>query len=814
MSYAPTLVRRRWLLLLGTLLAAGLLIGLGAGGLRFDVSNEALFVEGDPAVARFNELQEVFGSDEVLYLVADVQDPFQGQDREALLALGERLEELRIAAEPSEPEGGTIRIVDSIRSPLHSPVVFDEDEELKTRSFAKAAPRGAEEIALWRGRVMAYRPFQGLLINEAATAVGFLIRLDRLDMALPGRPELIPLRRQQVADAVAALLEEGPWARLQPVCVGTPVITTRIGRILGREMGRALLGGLAIALVLQVLLFRSLRPALAPFLLIVVSLLATLGLQGLLDVPLSQLSAILLTLVICVGIADAMHLIAAYERHAIALQGRGEPWDAGAVCALALEETATPCLLTSLTTAAGFLALLSSDLAPVRNLGLFSAAGCLFAYGALLTSAPALLTGWQPRPRPDGSLPSDGLGGLLARLEGPLRRRPGLFVGGALALACLAAPGASRLYVNNDPVGDLEPDEPLRRDLEFIHERMGGTVSAEVVIEPLEAPPEQLPPAELLVRAAALEDWLRSQAQVRSVVGVTSALLEICQAFDVPIEVPSEPAASAQLLTLLSSSDADFYGQHVAVDGSAIRISVRMNLIASVEYAGLLRELDRQLAERFAGVARAHVTGGAMLLERSNQYLLTTQRDSFLLALAVVSLLIALSTRELRLGLLSLVPNVLPVALVLGVMGWADIPVSVPIALIATIAIGIIVDDTIHFVHCLREELRPGVSLDEAIESTFQRAGRAILFTTLLLLGAFSVYAFAALKPLRYFGAIACLAFLAAFLADVVLLPALLRLWPQPALAAPERAQEAERAQDSERPQDPKRPQDPEGAEG
>ena len=289
-----------------------------------------------------------------------------------------------------------------------------------------------------------------------------------------------------------------------------------------------------------------------------------------------------------------------------------------------------------------------------------------------------------------------------------------------------------------------------------------------------------------------------------------SALLEICQAFDVPVEVPSEPAASAQLLTLLSSSDADFYGQHVAVDGSAIRISVRMNLIPSAQYSGLLSELDRQLAERFEGIARAHVTGGAMLLERSNQYLLTTQRDSFLLALAVVSLLIALSTRELRLGLLSLVPNVLPVALVLGLMGWADIPVSVPIALIATIAIGIIVDDTIHFVHCLREELRPGVTLDDAIEATFQRAGRAILFTTLLLLGAFSVYAFAALKPLRYFGAIACLAFLAAFLADVALLPALLRLWPR-RVEAPQGAEGAESPEGAEGAESPK---GAEGAEG
>ena len=298
MSFAPTLVRRRWTLLLATLLLAGLLIGLGAKGLRFDVSNEALFVEGDPAVARFNELQEVFGSDEVLYLMADVLDPFQGPDREALLALGERLEELEIDEKPGDSHDGRIRIVDSIRSPLHSPVVFDEDDELTTRSFAKAQPQSPDEIALWRERVLSYRPFQGLLINEAATTVGFLIRLDRLDMAPPDRPELILLRRQQVADAVAELLSEGPWARLKPVCVGTPVITTRIGRILGREMGRALLGGLLVALFLQLLLFRSLRPALAPFLLIVVSLLATLGLQGLLDVlreerPTNQLDRLL-----------------------------------------------------------------------------------------------------------------------------------------------------------------------------------------------------------------------------------------------------------------------------------------------------------------------------------------------------------------------------------------------------------------------------------------------------------------------------------------------------------------------------------------
>ncbi len=555
---------------------------------------------------------------------------------------------------------------------------------------------------------------------------------------------MTPEGRNEVAQAVDAFLAEPEWKDLQGVVVGTPIMTTQIAAILGREIVRALLGGMLVAFVALLILFRSPLAAIPPFVVILLSLFGTIGLHGISGLPLSTLSGILLTLVICVGIADAMHLVAAYQR----LCGAGQPKPTA--CAHALQEIWRPCLWTSATTAAGFLALLSSDLSPIRHLGIFAAASCLLAY----------------------------LTRFLSLCERLATKRAGWVVAGATLLTLVVAPGAGRLDVNADPFNDLSPQEPLRQRLEFVHERMGGTVAAEIVIKPLQVPADNIPPAEILARAAELEDWLRQHDPevIRAVVGVSSGLLEVCQAFDLPLQVPRDSRQAGQLMLLLSGSDGEFYGQHVATDGSALRITIRMKLTGSKVYDRLLGDLERELDERFEGIATTHITGGARLLARSNEYMLKTQRESFLLALLIVSVLIALSTRDLRLGLLSLVPNVLPVALILGLMGWAEVPVTVPVALIATVALGIIVDDTIHIVHCVGEELRPGVPLDDALARTFARAGRAILFTTLVLVGSFSVYLTAELANLRRFGAIAAGAFLAAFVADLLVLPALLRL--------------------------------------
>lgn len=775
------LVQRRGLLQVLSLL---FVLGAALGGpkLKFDVSNESLFLEGDQALVRYRQMQKTFGSDEVVLLMVEVEDAFAEPDRSRLIALGDALRKLELPPRPSVegPSEEGLAFVEDLRSPFHAPVPFlDEEETIVSKPYKEALEEEGFEPEVWRQRVLAYRPFEDVLISKDARYVGYLVRLD---------PEVkTPQGRRQVTRVLTGLLEAEPWRELRAEVVGTPMMMTKLAEILFRELNLAIFGGVLVAGLILLVLFRSLRASLAPLAVVVTSLLATGGLMGWANVPLSTLSVILVTLLICVGVADAVHLISAYERRAC----EGLPNEQA--LAVAIAEIHLPCLFTSLTTAAGFLALLSSRLVPIRNLGVFAALGCLLAYALLLGLIPAMLVRWTPRARAEGAAPP--LSKLLLQIHGVVTKRPWVVIALGLIVCAATIPGIPKLYVDRDLMKNLAPDEPLRHQLEFVHQRMGGTIACEVLLTPYTPPADLVPTAELLSRAAELEEWLRTvHPEVKGVTGITAGVEEMHRLMGGPSEVPHDDRQVAQLLLLLGSADGDYCNQHVATDGSSIRITVRFNLIGSREHKKILSEVEAEMAKRFEGLADARISGGAFLLSRSSDYVLATQKTSFALALLVVTILIAAWTRELRLGLLSVLPNLLPIAVVLGVMGWTGTAITVTNALITTIAIGIIVDDTIHLTYALREELqrvyaeamRPTVSgrisrnakVNAAIERALLGAGRAVLVTTLVLVGCFGVYYFSRDRGVRVFGLLSALTFLVAFLADVLLLPAMVKVWP------------------------------------
>lgn len=745
-GWIERLVAARGVLGLLTLLACALLCA-GLPKLRFDASNRNLFLEGDPTLDRYDDFQRRFGADEVLYLLIEVQDPFQEPQLSQLLALGERLRALPHAVR--------------LRSPFHSRVSFLEDGALVSRSVAEAAPASPEARAVWRERVRGYEPFQGLLCAPDLRTVAFSLQLER-DMGHAARSELVR--------ALRALRAEAPLRDWPHAATGTAVIPVLVGEILTRELARSLVAAGLVALVALWLLFRSLTAVAGTLLQLACAVAGTLGLMGHLGVPLTSLSVILVTLLACVGLADCMHVTAAYERHARS----GLHLPAQAV-GRALHETWWPCLVTSFTNAAGFLALLSAPLRPIAYLGLFAAAGTALAFGLFLGLAPLTLSWWRPSGRGAATPAEDPWARALLRLSRLAIRRPRTVLAVGLSLLALLGAGIPPTP-DQYLLRDLRPDEPLRRDLEFIHARMGGTMSVEVVVEPL-APgdPEQL--GEVLRRCEALQAWLSGlDPAVRSVRGIVDGVRELHTLFDGPRQVPRDAAGVAQLLLALQSADADWYEQHLTVGGTATRVNVRLDLIPSSACARIVERVERELDERFAGLARAHLTGGALLIVGSSAYVVETQVQSFAWSLLTVSLIVLLSVRSLRLGLVSLLPNVGPVLALLGLMGWLGIPLEVSSALIATVTLGIVVDDTVHVVHAFGDELRQGTPVEPAIERVLQRAGRAVLFTSLVLVVAFATYLGSSLRPIRTFGWLAAATFLVAFLADLLLLPALLRL--------------------------------------
>ena len=218
----------------------------------------------------------------------------------------------------------------------------------------------------------------------------------------------------------------------------------------------------------------------------------------------------------------------------------------------------------------------------------------------------------------------------------------------------------------------------------------------------------------------------------------------------------------------------------VASDYSSAQITVKLASMSSDLVFAQVTEADRLAQDIFAGSnVRATVTGSGRLFSTLDHYLVRSQITSFSTAFITVFAVIFLVFRSWRFGLLSIAPNLFPVLTVFGAMGWLDISLNVATVMVASVALGVVYDDTIHFISRYRKETHRGVSTDEAIEIATTQEGRAALTTAIINSCAFGVLMLSAFKPSAWFGGLLALTMIVAFLAEVFILPATIKLFPR-----------------------------------
>jgi predicted RND superfamily exporter protein len=189
---------------------------------------------------------------------------------------------------------------------------------------------------------------------------------------------------------------------------------------------------------------------------------------------------------------------------------------------------------------------------------------------------------------------------------------------------------------------------------------------------------------------------------------------------------------------------------------------------------------DRLAAEAFAGSAiRPTVTGSGRLFSTLDHYLVRSQISSFAMAFVTVFAVIFVVFRSWRFGALALVPNLFPVLAIFGVMGWLDISLNVATIMLASVALGVVDDDTIHFISRYRKETRAGASTDEAIVLATSHEGRAALTTVIINSCAFAFLSLSEYRPTAWFGGLLSLTMIVAFLSEVLILPATIKLMPR-----------------------------------
>ncbi len=797
-AWGRFVVRNRFAMAVACLALAGGLIAF-LPRLEADNSTESFLKPGDPARLEYDRFRAQFGQDEQI-LVA-IQPP-------EVFALG-FLEKLRALHQEIERE---VPYVTEITSLWNVRSTRGEGDELVVEDFLESWPTSDAELALLRERALATPAYRNAVIDPEAKVTTILIEpfiystlgdagdtLDGFDdaPATGADPEFLTEREkiEQLA-ALRTVVDRYRAPDFRIYLAGGNIIDQALNETLGRDVLVFMSGGVVLMTLLLFGLFRRASGVLVPIFLVLLAVASNLGAMAALGIPTSVSGQILPVLVLVVGISGSIHALA------ITFQRMGDGADKETAIAEALGHSGLAIFMATVTTAAGIVSFSFAPMAQIANLGLSAPIGVMLTFVFNVTLLPALLAIAPLRAtRQRGDAMRTRLSEALARVGDAAARAPYRVLAGCLVLVAIAAVGVVRLEFSSNGMRWFPEDDPNKRAHDFLDAHLGGAGGVEVWVrtnrengfqEP--AVMQALDEASAFAATLDVEDGELTVANVFSVLDIVKethqALNENRAAF---YAVPDERALLAQELLLFENSGAEHLEDLVDTGFSQARISLRTPFADGRLYDILLTRLDEGMQQRFAGRAEVQITGIGSLMGRTFDVLNRTMAQSYALALLIITPLMVLLIGNLRLGLLSMLPNLLPIWLTLGFMGVNDIPLDNSTLLVGCVLIGLAVDDTIHFMHKYARYLDATGDSRSAVRETLRTTGAALFFTTLVLTAGFSVMLAGYMINSKEFGLLAGFAAMTAFLADLVLAPALMQLAvgsvrPKQSVARPEAA--------------------------
>ena len=527
------------------------------------------------------------------------------------------------------------------------------------------------------------------------------------------------------------------------------------------DFGKFLIGSLMLSFLLLLLIFRNFKSALLPFLISLLSIVWLFGLMGMIGLKINLLSSLLPPILFFVSMSDAVHLMNALKK--------SDGLEVKIKIKNALQIVWVPTLLTSITTAIGFLSLIWINTEPVQLLGVFAAIGIIFAFvitftfGLLIASITNFSADKRILEVPDKWLT------VLIR-----KKKPVIVACSLIILALI--PGISQLRINSYLLDDLPEDSQVRKDFEYADAELGGSKPYEVRVE---------------VADTSMSVW--DKQVMDEIVKIEEYLLN-----EYPIAKVQSPATIIKYLNMVNNGGLNEHYKYPESERSyhrTIRLKNRIDpkrldkLVTEDGYVGRLigffpelgsRETDirnQKMLKHFEGnidhnIINYRITGTTYLIDKSHELLSLNLIKGLITAIIVIGVILGIYFKSWKLLLISLIPNIIPLIMVAGILGWFGISLKMTTSIIFTIAFGIAVDDTIHMMsYYLKNKNADPV---KRMGDTFKHAGSAMLITSIIMSVGFSLYLFSNFGATYYLGLFVSLSLLIALIIDLSLLPILL----------------------------------------
>lgn len=749
-----------------------------------DTSTEGFLHENDPALVAYNEFRDQFGRDEVIIVAIEREDVFD-------------LDFLRVLQQFHRDLEDKVPHVDEITSLINARHTRGNQDELIVEDLLENWPDSPEALADVRQRAMANPIYRHLLLSEDGRFTTVIVRthtysgradetdvLDGFDDEPPAsdspdgvKTYLTDKENSEAVFAVKDVVGEYRDRGLTLYLAGSPVVTHFLKQSMMTDMRRFLgLAAVAVGICLFIM-FRRISGVVLPMIVVILSLLSTISIMALSGTSIKVPTQILPSFLLAVGVGTSVHILAIFFHH---FQQHRDKQQA---IVYAMGHSGLAIVMTNVTTAAGLMSFSTADVAPIADLGIFAGIGVLLAFFYTVTLLPALLAVVPLKKNPLLARSANG-GAMDWLLSGVARfstsRPRTILIVSALIIAgsIFAATG---IRFSHYPLVWFPEDNPIRVATSTIDRELRGSMNLEVVIDTQKEnglyEPDFLRRLEAAVRH--METVSYGDVFIGKAWSLPTILKEIHQALNENRQayyaIPDDRDLIAQELLLFENSGSDDLEDVVDSQFSKVRVTMKAPFTDAVKYSRLIEDAITYFEAQFPE-ATITTTGMIPLLAQTFTNSIYSLAKSYVTAIVIISILMVLLIGRLRIGLLSMVPNLAPIMLTMGIIYVFGYPMDLFTMLVASIAIGLAVDDTIHFMHNYRRYYEQSGDPVAAVHQTLRTAGRAMLVTTIVLAIGFFVLTFSKLTNIHNFGALTAITIITALLADYFLAPALMVL--------------------------------------
>lgn len=724
---------RKPLVVITIILAITLFFAWQIHHLSFKTSIYDLQIENLPETARYEDFKKLFGSDEIIRVVVKAENVFDSLTFSKIEQLAEKAAQI----------DGVRRVI-SLPGIKKAVDVTGNWSMEKFRTVVSGADLFQNNLFSTDGKTTALT----LVLKNEASPDGVIHNV-----------------RQQIADSSTDL-------RLYQI--GIPLVSEALAKFTKKDFSRLPPITFLLIAIILFCLFRKLRYILIPFTCVGFALIWTFGLMALLRTPLSMLTMIVPVFLIAVGTAYCLHIVSEY----IACSKRAD--SSAEATTLTFSYIAFPTFLAVLTTIIGLGSLLVNRITMIQEFALFSCFGMASMLLIVLTFLPAALslipisTKTQSEEISSPSLFQRYIDKIVdLNLK---HQKITLPVIGTLVVICLI--GIFRIRVETNPVGYLKENTQVKRNFDDIYQHLSGSFPVNVFMGS--------PDADYFEDPTHLADIVRLQAYLENLPGVDKTIsfadyLKLVnyalnkfeqKHYVLPQEGFEVRMAINNYTTMLGE---DMLTRFMSPDFSKTNILLLTHISSSKDFLQARDEILAHVKQHFSKDLTWDVTGLGMAISVSSELLTAGQIKSLSITMVLVFGIMFALFLSIKVGLIAIVPNLFPIIINFGIMGWFGIELSMVTSLIASIAIGLAVDDTIHYLVRYNREFKTDLDEKRAIRDTLTHVGRPITFTTVTICVGFSILLFSSFKPTAIFGVMMVITSLSALVGDLILLPSLIQ---------------------------------------